>query len=159
MARAVYPGTFDPVTNGHLDLVMRGARLFESLVVLVARNPRKTPLFSAEERVELIRAETGHLANVSVTSADGLTVDFVRAKGFDTILRGVRTTTDFVAEHQMALTNRALAPEIETVFVMPAEEWSYLSSSLIREVFLSGGDVSRFVPPAVQAALAARLRG
>ena len=157
MPKAVYPGTFDPVTNGHLDLIERGSRLFTELVVLVARNPHKTPLFTAEERVELIRAEVAHLAHVTVESADGLTVEFARSRGLDTILRGVRTTTDYVSEHQMALTNRSLAPEIETVFVMPSEKWSYLSSSLIREVVVSGGDVGRFVPDSVAHALAKKL--
>ena len=157
MPKAVYPGTFDPVTNGHLDLIERGSRLFTELVVLVAGNPMKTPIFTAEERVDLIRAEVAHLAHVSVESAGGLTVEFARSRGLDTILRGVRTTTDYVSEHQMALTNRALAPEIETVFVMPSEQWAYLSSSLIREVVASGGDVSRFVPPSVAAALAEKL--
>ncbi len=157
MPKAVYPGTFDPVTNGHLDLIERGSRLFDEIIVLVAENPGKTPLFTAEERVELIRAETGHLPNVSVDCAGGLTVDYVKNAGFDIILRGIRTTTDFVTEHQMALTNRALAPDIDTVFVMPDEKWSYLSSSLIREVVLSGGDVARFVPASVQAALAVKL--
>ncbi|MCU0726951.1 MAG: pantetheine-phosphate adenylyltransferase [Planctomycetes bacterium] len=157
MADAVYPGTFDPVTNGHLDLVRRGSRLFGKLLVLVARNPRKAPLFTAEERVGLMRAEVSAWPNVTVEAADGLTVDFVRRRGFDTILRGVRTVDDFVSEYQMALTNRALAPDVETVFVMPSVEWSFLSSSLIREVVQSGGDVSAFVPRAVSEALRHKL--
>ena len=157
MPRAVYPGTFDPVTNGHIDLIDRGRKLFTELIVLVAENPRKEPLFTAEERVELIRAETAGMDNVTVDSATGLTVDYVKRRGFDAILRGIRTTTDFVSEHQMALTNRSLAPEVEAVFVMPAEEWSYLSSSLIREVVLNGGDVSRFVPASVLEALTRKL--
>ncbi len=157
MRKAVYPGTFDPVTNGHLDLIERGSRLFAEVIVLVAGNPGKTPLFTAEERVELIRAEIADYGNVSVDTAGGLTVEYVRQAGFDTILRGIRTTTDFVSEHQMAMTNRALAPEIETVFMMPDEKWAYLSSSLIREVVISGGDVSRFVPASVNTALARKL--
>lgn len=157
MPRAVYPGTFDPVTNGHLDLIERGRKLFSDLIVLVADNPRKTPLFTAAERVEMLRVETAGMDNVTVDSSAGLTVDYVRRMGYDAILRGIRTTTDFVAEHQMALTNRSLAPEVEAVFVMPSAEWSYLSSSLIREVVLSGGDVSRFVPPSVLAALTRKL--
>ena len=157
MRKAVYPGTFDPVTNGHLDLIERGSRLFSEVIVLVAGNPGKTPLFTAEERVELIRAEIADYGNVRVDTAGGLTVEYVRQAGFDTILRGIRTTTDFVSEHQMAMTNRALAPEIETVFMLPDEKWAYLSSSLIREVVLSGGDVTRFVPASVNTALAAKL--
>ena len=157
MPTAVYPGTFDPVTNGHLDLVRRGSRLFERLLVLVAENPKKDHLFSAEERVELIRGEVGGIGNVEVEAWGGLTVDFVRKRGYDAILRGVRTTTDFNLEFQMALTNRAMAPDVETVFVAPAHRWSYLSSSLIREVALSGGDASPFVPAGVAAALREKL--
>ena len=154
MPKAVYPGTFDPVTNGHLDLIERGSRLFTKLVVLVAKNPRKEHLFSTRERVALLKAETSRFGNVAVESCEGLTVDYVRRIGFEVILRGLRTTTDFVLEHQMALANRALAPEIETVLMMPEEKWAYLSSSLIREVVRSGGDVTRFVPKAVAEALA-----
>ena len=157
MPTAVYPGTFDPVTNGHLDLIERGSRLFESLLVLVAENPKKEHLFDAGERVELIRAEIERFGNVEVEAWAGLTVDFVRERGYDAILRGVRTTTDFNLEFQMALTNRAMAPDVETVFVAPAHRWSYLSSSLIREVALSGGDASPFVPAGVAAALREKL--
>lgn len=153
MARAIYPGSFDPVTCGHLDLIWRGSRLFEHLRVLVAVNSRKEPMFTPEERVAFIREETADLGNVDVDSAEGLVVTYARANGFDTLLRGVRTTTDFNSEFQMALTNRSLANEVETVFVMPSVEWSYVSSSLIREVVHSGGDVSKYVPPAVAAAL------
>jgi pantetheine-phosphate adenylyltransferase len=158
MVKALYPGSFDPVTNGHLDLIERGSRLFAELRVLVAVNSRKEPIFSGEERVALLRAETARFDNVSVDSAEGLVVDYAKANGFDTLLRGVRTTADFNAEYQMAMTNRDLAPEVETVFVMPSLAWSYLSSSLIREIMLSGGDASRFVPPAVAEALAAKFR-
>jgi len=154
---ALYPGTFDPVTNGHLDLIERGSRLFEKLLVLVAENPKKEHVFTAKERVALIRAEVSGIANVTVEAWKGLTVDFVRERGFDAILRGVRTTTDFNLEFQMALTNRSMAPDVETVFVAPNHKWSYLSSSLIREVALSGGDVTPFVPEGVARALAAKL--
>ena len=159
MRKAVYPGTFDPVTNGHLDLIERSRSLFAEVIVLVGRNPGKTPLFTAEERVALIEAEIAAFPNVRVDAFDGLTVEYVRKAGFDTILRGIRTTMDFVTEHSMALTNRALAPEIDTVFLMPDEKWSYLSSSLIREVVLGGGEVDRFVPESVQRALAEKLSG
>ncbi|MEN8151252.1 MAG: pantetheine-phosphate adenylyltransferase [Planctomycetota bacterium] len=157
MASAIYPGSFDPVTHGHLDLIRRGSRLFTRLRVLVAVNSRKQPFFSGEERVELIRAEVGDLDNVDVDQAEGLVVEYAKREGFDTLLRGVRTTTDFNAEFQMALTNRSLSPTIETVFVMPSHEWSYLSSSLIREVVLSGGDVSKYVPGSVAEALLKKL--
>ena len=157
MACAIYPGSFDPVTHGHVDLIQRGSRLFERLRVLVAVNSRKEPFFSAEERVDLIRDETRDLDNVDVDQAEGLVVEYAKREGFDTLLRGVRTTTDFNAEFQMALTNRSLGPDIETVFVMPSHEWSYLSSSLIREVVLSGGDVSKYVPEGVAEALRRRM--
>lgn len=153
MRRAVFPGSFDPVTNGHLDLVRRGSRLFEALVVLVAVNPRKSPLLSAAERVALLEETTRDLENVEVASHEGLVVDYVREIGFDVILRGIRTTSDFVSEHQMAQTNRALAPEIETVCLVPSAEWAFLSSTLIREVVAAGGDASAFVPPPVARAL------
>lgn len=153
MRRAVFPGSFDPLTNGHLDLIRRGSGLFDRLVVLVAVNPRKAPLFSAEERVALIREAVRNIDNVEVESSEGLVVEFARRIGFDTILRGIRTTTDFVAEHQMALTNRALDPEIDTVCLMPSAEWTWLSSTLIREVVASGGNASQFVPPNVAEAL------
>ena len=156
MPRAIYAGSFDPVTNGHLDLIRRGSRLFERLRVLVAVNSRKEPFFSGEDRVAMIRAEVGDLPNVDVDQAEGLVVDYAKREGFDTLLRGVRTTTDFNAEFQMALTNRSLSPDIETVFVMPSLEWSYVSSSLIREVVASGGDVSKYVPGSVVVALAGR---
>ena len=156
MPSAIYAGSFDPVTNGHLDLIRRGSRLFTRLRVLVAVNSRKEPFFSGKERVEMIRAEISDLANVDVDQAEGLVVEYAKREGFDTLLRGVRTTTDFNAEFQMALTNRSLAPEIETVFVMPSHEWSYLSSSLIREVVVSGGDVGKYVPAGVMRALAGR---
>jgi len=159
MRRALYAGTFDPVTLGHLDLIERGVRLFPSLVVGVADNVRKTPLFTAEERVALLRDEIRRrgLGRVKVVSFRGLVVDWAREHGVDVLLRGVRTTSDFEYEYQMALTNRALSGEIESVFVMPSERFAYLSSTLIREVVRGGGDVSRWVPGAVAKALARRL--
>lgn len=159
MRRALYAGTFDPVTLGHLDLIDRGARLFPSLVVGVADNVRKTPLFTAAERVAMLREEIRRsgLAKVEVVSFRGLVVDWARDHGVDVLLRGVRTTSDFEYEYQMALTNRALAGDVESVFVMPSEKYAYLSSTLIREVVRGGGDVSRWVPPAVAKALGRRL--
>jgi len=156
MAKAIYPGSFDPVTNGHLDLIERGSRLFEALCVLVAVNSRKEPFLPDAERVALLREETERFGNVTVDAAEGLTVEYAVANGYDTILRGVRTTTDFNSEFQMALTNRSLAPEVETVFVMPSNEWSFVSSTLVREIHHAGGDVSAYVPPAVARALSVR---
>jgi pantetheine-phosphate adenylyltransferase len=155
--RAVYPGSFDPVTYGHLDLIRRGAALFDLLVVAVGVNASKHPTFDADERARMIEAEIRDLPNVRVTKFHGLVVDFARQNGLNLILRGLRTVSDFEAEFQMALTNRSFAPDIETVFVMPGEKWSYTSSRLIKEVVEVGGDVERFVPGPVAAALRARL--
>ena len=155
--RAVYPGSFDPVTYGHLDLIRRGAALFDLLVVAVGVNAAKHPTFDANERLQMIMAEVGDLPNVRVATFHGLVVDFARQNGLNLILRGLRTVSDFESEFQMALTNRSFAPELETVFVMPGEKWSYTSSRLIKEVVEVGGDVERFVPRPVAAALRARL--
>jgi pantetheine-phosphate adenylyltransferase len=154
--RAVYPGSFDPVTFGHLDLIQRGSRLFDHLVVALGRNATKSPLFPAEERVAMIRGEIGGLRNVEVATFDGLVVDFAKSRGLDVILRGLRTISDFETEFQMALTNRTYAPAIETVFVLPGEKFQFLSSRLIKEIAEAGGDVSAFVPEAVAAALKRR---
>jgi pantetheine-phosphate adenylyltransferase len=155
--RAVYPGSFDPVTLGHLDLIQRGSRLFERLVVAVGVNAAKTALFSPEERVAMIRAETGGLANVEVATFQGLVVDFAKSRGLNVILRGLRTISDFETEFQMALTNRTFAQDVETVFVMPGEKFQFLSSRLIKEVAQAGGSVASFVPEAVARALKGRL--
>lgn len=156
--RALYPGTFDPITLGHLDLIRRGVDLFGSMCVAVARNESKSPLFTPEERVEMIRGEVAGLPEVTVDHFRGLVVDFCRHRGFTVILRGVRTISDFEYEYQMALTNRALAPAIETVFVMPSEQFSFVSSRLIKEVYASGGDLGRFLSPSVRDRLVQRLR-
>jgi pantetheine-phosphate adenylyltransferase len=157
--RALYAGTFDPVTHGHLDLIERGVRLFPGLTVGVADNVRKAPLFPAAERVRMLEREirARRLRGVKVVSFRGLVVDWAREHGISVLLRGVRTTSDFEYEYQMALTNRALAGDVESVFVMPSEKFAYLSSTLIREVVRGGGDVSRWVPAAVEKALRARL--
>jgi pantetheine-phosphate adenylyltransferase len=147
--RAVYPGSFDPVTFGHLDLIQRGSRLFDRLIVAVGVNAAKTPLFPAEERVAMIQAEIRGLANVEVAPFEGLVVDFARSHGSNIILRGLRTVSDFETEFQMALTNRSFAPDIETVFVMPGEKFHFISSRLIKEVAQVGGSVASFVPEAV----------
>ena len=157
MTHALYPGTFDPVTHGHLDVVRRGARLFDRLTVGVADNPRKSPAFTVRERVALIRRHTREFDNVEVVSFRGLVVDYAAESKIDVLLRGVRTSTDFEYEYQMALTNRALRPTIESVFVMPAAEYAFLSSSLIKEVVASGGDASRWLPDDVLAALRKKL--
>jgi len=145
---AVYPGTFDPITHGHLDVIKRGARIFEKLIVAPAVNIQKNPLFSQAEREEMLRDSIAaeKLGNVEVRAFSGMIVDFVRQCGTTILLRGIRTGSDFEAEFQMALTNRELDHEVETVFVMASLEYSYVSSRLIREVAALGGDVSRFVP-------------
>ncbi|MBL9076497.1 MAG: pantetheine-phosphate adenylyltransferase [Planctomycetes bacterium] len=157
MVSALYPGSFDPVTRGHLDLVERALPLFDHLTVAVALNSTKTPTFSAEERVGMLREVLPHDPKLSVTTFRGLVVDFCRTQGIGAILRGVRTVSDFEFEYQMALTNRHLAPGIETVFVMPSVQFSYVSSSLIREIVRNGGDVSSFLPPPVERRLRERL--
>ena len=154
---AVYPGTFDPPTKGHLDVIRRGARLFSHLIVAVAVNPEKRPLFTEEERLTMLRELTADLENVCVASFRGLTVDFCRKNNAQVILRGIRTYSDFEREFQMALTNRVLAPEVETLFVMPSEEFSYLSSSMVKEAVAMGGDLRRFVPDIVLRCLRRKL--
>lgn len=147
---ALYPGTFDPITNGHLDLIRRGKKLFEELVVGVAHNPAKEALFTKEERIEMIKALLRGKKEIRIVCLKGLVVDFAKREGIQVILRGLRTISDFEYEFQMALTNRALAPGIETVFIMPSELYSYTSSRFIKETIMMGGDVSRFVPSLVE---------
>ncbi len=159
MKTAVYPGTFDPITRGHLDVIRRGSHIFDELIVAVGSNPHKKPLFSLQERMEMIRAEVTDLPNVSIDSFEGLLVDYVRSRGTNIILRGIRTIADFDYEFQMALTNRKLGGDIETVFAMASEEYSFLNSQLIKEIAEMGGDVTPFVTPAVARALQERLGG
>ena len=159
MRSALYPGSFDPVTHGHLDLIARGASLFDRLVVAVADNPRKKPVFTVEERVAMIRRHTKRHRNVEVASFTGLAVEFAKKSDLHVLLRGVRTASDFEFEYQMALTNRALEHEVETVFMMPSHDYAFLSSTLIKEVVGNGADASRWVPKDVERALAKRLRG
>ncbi|MFA7095639.1 MAG: pantetheine-phosphate adenylyltransferase [Gammaproteobacteria bacterium] len=154
----LYPGTFDPITNGHADLIHRAARLFDRVIVAVAANPGKRPAFSLEERVGLARTVLAGLANVEVCGFDNLLADFVKQKGGNVILRGLRAVSDFEHEFQLASMNRHLAPEVETVFMTPAEQYTYISSSLVREIAALGGDVSGLVHEAVQAALRDRMR-
>jgi pantetheine-phosphate adenylyltransferase len=146
---ALYPGTFDPPTNGHIDLIQRGAKLFDHLIVAILNNPMKDPLFTVEERVEMLKESTSALSNVSVATFDGLMVEFARQQGASAVLRGIRAISDYEYEFQMALMNRRLAPEIETVFLQPAGRYSFVSSRMLKEVFSFGGDVSGLVPPNV----------
>ena len=158
MTIALYTGTFDPVTHGHLDVIRRAATLFDKVIVGVSVNPRKSPLFSMEERVEMLREVCRRIENVSVQVVPGLVVEHARAAGAKVIVRGLRAVTDFEFELQMAWTNRALAPEIETVFFTPAPEYHYLSSSTVCDIARFGGDVSGFVPPEVVRRLRERVR-
>lgn len=159
MKKVVYPGTFDPITNGHLDLVERACRLFDQVVVAVAASTRKNPLFSLDERVELSREVLGHLPNVEVIGFDILLAELVPNMGACGVLRGLRAVSDFEYEFQLANMNRQLAPEMESLFLTPAEHLSYISSSLVREIASLGGDVAKFVPPAVEQALRAKFKG
>jgi len=149
----MYPGTFDPITHGHQDLVRRAARIFDRIVIAIAANPAKAPLFSLEERVALARTVLGDLPNVSVSGYTGLTVDFARAQGLNVIMRGLRAVSDFEFEFQLATMSRHLNGEVETVFLTPTEQFNFVSSTLIREIASLGGNVSEFVHPAVAEAL------
>jgi len=155
--KALYPGTFDPPTNGHVDLIQRGSKLFEHLTVGILKNPVKNPLFTVEERVEMLKEATSALGNVSIATFDGLMVEFARRQGATAVLRGIRAISDYEHEFQMALMNRRLAPEIETVFLQPAGRYSFVSSRMVKEVFSFGGDVSGLVPPNVLKRLRARI--
>jgi pantetheine-phosphate adenylyltransferase len=157
--KALYPGTFDPPTNGHVDLITRGAKLFNHLTVAVLVNPVKNPLFTVEERVEMLKEATSALSNVSVATFDGLMVEFARQQGASAVLRGIRAISDYEYEFQMALMNRRLAPEIETVFLQPAGRYSFVSSRMVKGVFSAGGDITGLVPPNVLKRLRARING
>lgn len=155
--RVIYPGTFDPITNGHTDLVGRAAQLFDEVVVGVANSPSKRPLFDLAERVALAREVTSHLNNVTVVGFSGLLVNFAREQHANVLIRGLRAVSDFEYEFQLANMNRRLMPELESVFLTPAEENSFISSSLVKEVALHGGDIHQFVDPRVCLAIAAKL--
>jgi pantetheine-phosphate adenylyltransferase len=148
--KALYPGTFDPVTKGHFDIIQRSLEIFDYVIVGVAHNLRKSPLFSAEERVEMLREVTRPLERIEIAHFDGLVINFARQYGADVILRGLRAVSDFEYELQMALTNRKLANDIETVFLMPNAQYSFLSSSVVKEIARLGGDVACFVPEFVE---------
>jgi pantetheine-phosphate adenylyltransferase len=151
--RVIYPGSFDPITNGHLDVINRAATLFDEVVVAVAFNEQKQGLFSAEERLALIREVSSTMPNIRIAQFDGLLMDFARKEGATAVVRGLRAVSDFEFEFQMALMNRKLEPQIETIFLMPAEKYTYLSSRIVKEIARLGGDVSSFVPVSVAKAL------
>ncbi|MBS1855888.1 MAG: pantetheine-phosphate adenylyltransferase [Acidobacteria bacterium] len=154
---AIYPGSFDPITNGHLDLIQRGSRIFDRLIVSILRNDDKEPLFTVEERMEMLREVLCVYPNVRVDCFDGLLVDHASAQQATVLLRGIRAISDYEYELQMALMNRRLRPEIETVFMMANEAYSFISSRLVKQVFFLGGNITGLVPPSVEARLTTRL--
>ena len=156
---AIYPGSFDPLTNGHLDLISRGARLFETLIIAILRNTGKQPLFAVEDRIQMIRETTAHLENVEVDCFEGLLIDYASRRSANAILRGIRAISDYETELQMALLNRRMRPETETIFLMAGEEFSFISSRMIKEIITLGGDVSSFVPEPVAARLRNKFSG
>ena len=158
MRTVIYPGSFDPLTNGHLDLIQRAAKLFDRVIVAVARNEGKGPLFSQEERLELVRQSVGNSATIETDTFDGLLVDYVERRGGQAVIRGLRAVSDFEFEFQLALMNRKLNERIETIFMMPKDTYTFLSSRIVKEIARLGGDVSSFVPAPVRAALAAKLK-
>ena len=158
MRIAVYPGSFDPLTNGHMDIIRRARHLFDRVLVAVLENEEKSPLFTTAERMELIKTSTADLSGIEVHSFSGLLVDFMRRVRATVVVRGIRAVSDYEYELQMALMNRELHAEIETIFLLPAVEYTYVSSRLVKEVFRLGGDVARLVPPPVLESLSARLR-
>lgn len=154
----VYPGTFDPVTYGHIDVVERSLRLYHRVLIAVAESQSKQPLFTTEERIRLIHQAVGHLSGVSIERFDGLLVDYLRHKGASAVIRGLRATSDFEYELQMALANRQLSEKFETIFLMPSQEYIFLSSRIVKGVASLGGDVSSWVPPGVYEALMEKYR-
>ena len=154
---AIYPGSFDPVTNGHLDVIKRATQIFPQVIVAVANNTGKKPLFTLEERVELLKEATKGIKGVSVDSFDTLVIEYARRKKINVLIRGLRVTSDFEYEFQIALTNRRLAEDIETVFLMPSEHHSFVSSTLLKEVASLGGDISSFVPAFIEKRLKQKL--
>lgn len=156
--RAIYPGTFDPVTNGHLDIITRAATMFDTVIMAIAASPSKKPLFSLEERVALAKTATAHLPQVEVVGFSDLMANFARAQKATILIRGLRTVADFEYEMQLAQMNRHLMPELESVFMMPTTEWSFISSSLVKEVARHQGDVAHFLPEHVCQALLEKLR-
>lgn len=156
--KALYPGSFDPVTYGHLDLIQRAKHIFPDLIVAVAHNPHKQPLFLVKERVAMLKQATGKISDLIIADFDGLVVDYCRKNKINVIIRGLRMLSDFEYEFQMALTNRKLADDIETIFLMPHESYSYISSRLLREAASLGADLSSFIPPFVEKALKEKMK-
>jgi len=159
LVRAIYPGSFDPLTNGHLDLIERGSKIFEELIVAILRNPEKDPLFTLPERKEMLQEMVKHYPNVRVDSFDGLLVDYAMKKNAKAVLRGIRAISDYEYELQMALMNRKLQPQLETVFMASGETCSYLSSRLVKEIFRLGGSVRGLVPDLVEKKMREKLHG
>ncbi len=157
MRIAICPGSFDPITNGHLDVIQRAARLFDRVVVAVAASEAKGPLFAVQERLELVRRAVEHMRNVEAEVFTGLLVEYVQARGAQAVVRGLRAVSDFEFEFQLALMNRKLNEQVETIFMMPRESYTFLSSRLVKEIAMLGGDVAEFVPPPVLQALRAKL--
>jgi pantetheine-phosphate adenylyltransferase len=157
MRIAIYPGSFDPITNGHLDVVQRAAKLFDRVIVAVAKSESKSPLFTLDERVELVSAAIEHLPNVETDSFEGLLVEYVEGRRAQAVVRGLRAVSDFEFEFQLALMNRKLNERVETIFMMPKDTYTFLSSRIIKEIARLGGDVSQFVPAHVRAALGEKL--
>lgn len=147
--KAIYPGTFDPVTYGHIDLIKRGSRLFDELIVAVAENPRKNPLFSLADRVDMLQSSLNGFKNISIKSFTNLLVNFAEEENAGVIIKGLRAVSDFEYELSLSLANRRLAPDLETIFMMPSEEYSFVSSTIVREVGLHGGDIGSMAPPVV----------
>ena len=158
LKRAIYPGTFDPITNGHIDIVTRAANMFDQVILAIAASPSKKPLFDLDERVALAESATAHLPNVDVVGFSDLMANFARTQQANILIRGLRAVADFEYEMQLAHMNRHLMPELESVFLMPSKEWSFISSSLVKEVARHAGDVTHFLPENVHQALLARLK-
>ncbi len=155
--KAIYPGSFDPLTYGHIDLIQRARKIFETVIVAVARNSQKEPLFSVQERVEMLKKATVEMEGIIIEDFDGLVVDYARKHNIDVIIRGLRMVSDFEYEFQMALTNRKLSHDVETIFLMPSEQYSYFSSRLLKETALLGADLSSFMPKDVECRLKEKL--
>ena len=159
MTKAIYPGSFDPITNGHTDIIERSAGMVDHLIIAVLKNNAKSPLFTVDERIEMIKKVTSHLKNVSVETFDRLLIDFAKKSGASVIVRGSRAVTDFEYELQMAQTNRVLAPSVDTIFLTTNLKYSYLSSSIVKEIAGYGGDISEFVSPYVEKMMKEKLKG